>query len=51
MAASCNTASLVGVFLIYNVLAFLTQPLSGLCADRLREPHWMLLGAVVLLTV
>lgn len=51
MAASCSTASLVGVFLLYNVLAFLTQPLSGLCADRLREPHWMLLGSVMLLTL
>lgn len=51
MAASCSTASLVGVFLLYNVLAFLTQPLSGLCADRLREPHWMLLVAVMLLTL
>lgn len=51
MAASCSTASLVGVFLLYNVLAFLTQPLSGLCVDRLREPHWMLLGSVMLLTL
>ena len=51
MAASCSTASLVGVFLLYNVLAFLTQPLTGLCADRLRESHWMLLGSVLLLTL
>ena len=51
MAASCSAASLVGVFILYNVLAFLTQPLTGLCADRLREPHWMLLVAVVLLTL
>ena len=33
------------------MLAFLTQPLSGLCADRLRESHWMLLVAVMLLTL
>ena len=51
MAASSSMASLVGVFLLYNVLAFLTQPLSGLCADRLREPHWMLLESVMLLTL
>lgn len=37
--------------MLYNVLAFLTQPLTGLCADRLREPHWMLLCAVLLLTL
>ena len=51
MAASYSTASLVGVFLLYNVLAFLSQPLTGLCADRLHEPHWMLLGSVLLLTL
>lgn len=51
MVATCSAASLVGVFILYNVLAFLTQPLTGLCADRLREPHWMLLVAVVLLTL
>lgn len=51
MAASCSATSFVGVFVLYNVLAFLTQPLTGLCADRLREPHWMLLSAVVLLTL
>lgn len=42
---------LVGVFMTYNVLAFLTQPLSGLCADRLRQRHWLLLVSVVLLAV
>ena len=40
---------LTGIFVVYNVLAFLTQPLTGLLADRMRERHWMLLAAVVLL--
>lgn len=39
------------MFLLYNVLAFLTQPLTGLYADRMRRPHWMLLAAVALLTL
>jgi predicted MFS family arabinose efflux permease len=42
---------LTGIFVVYNVLAFLTQPLTGLLADRMRERHWMLLAAVVLLLV
>ena len=37
------------VFLYYNVLAFLTQPFSGLLADALPHPHWQLLASVVLL--
>ena len=40
---------LTGIFVVYNILAFLTQPLTGLLADRMRERHWMLLAAVVLL--
>ena len=40
---------LTGIFVVYNILAFLTQPLTGLLADRMRDRHWMLLAAVVLL--
>lgn len=40
---------LAGIFVVYNVLAFLTQPLTGLLADRMHDRHWMLLAAVVLL--
>lgn len=42
---------LTGIFVVYNVLAFLTQPLTGLLADHMRERHWMLLAAVVMLLV
>ena len=41
----------ISVFIIYNVLAFLTQPLTGLWADRIRDKHWMLLLSVVLLAL
>ena len=41
----------ISVFIIYNVLAFLTQPLTGLWADRMRDKHWMLLLSVVLLAL
>jgi hypothetical protein len=37
------------VFLTYNILAFMTQPLTGWMADRTKHRHWLLLAAVVLL--
>ncbi|MBQ9640420.1 MAG: hypothetical protein IJV06_02495 [Bacteroidaceae bacterium] len=40
---------LLGVFLTYNLLAFLTQPLTGLWADRVGQKHRLLLLANVLL--
>ena len=43
------TTPIVGIFLTYNVLAFLTQPLTGLMADRLSRRNVMLVGAVVML--
>ena len=47
---SSSALHLVGIFLTYNILAFLTQPLTGLCADRMERRHWMLLASVLLLT-
>lgn len=41
----------LGVFITYNVLAFLTQPLTGAIADRVKHGHWLLLIAVVLLAL
>lgn len=51
MAGDGEASGLVGVFIAYNMLAFLTQPLTGLLADRLRQPHWLLLLSVLLLSV
>ena len=42
---------IVGVFLTYNVLAFVSQPLSGWCIDRIHRRHRVLLLAVVLLAM
>ncbi|MBQ3629631.1 MAG: MFS transporter [Prevotella sp.] len=36
-------------FLTYNVLAFLTQPLTGMLADRLRHTHLLLIASVAML--
>lgn len=51
IASSLSVSHLVGIFLTYNILAFLTQPLTGLWADSTEHRHWMLLASVLLLTM
>lgn len=48
---TADCAEMVLTYVVYNVLAFLTQPLTGWWADRMKQKHWMLLGAVLLLTL
>ena len=40
---------LLKYFVVYNVLAFLTQPLTGMLADRVKQRHWILLSSIILL--
>ena len=42
---------ILGAILTYNVLAFMSQPLTGLMADRMTQRHWLLLSSALLLTV
>lgn len=42
---------LIRYFIAYNVLAFLTQPLTGMMADGIRQRHWLLLASVILLVL
>lgn len=51
MASSLPEASLVSIFVTYNVLAFLTQPLTGALADHVERKHWLLLASVLMLTM
>jgi len=51
IASSFSVSHLVGIFLTYNILAFLTQPMTGLLADRMERKHWMLFASVLLLTM
>ena len=51
MADTFSTARLVAVFMTYNVLAFLSQPLTGWLADRLRCRHLLLFVAVAALSL
>lgn len=41
----------LGAILTYNVLAFMSQPLTGLIADRMVHRHWLLLSSALLLTI
>ncbi len=40
----------VSVVVTYNVTAFLTQPITGIVADRARRPHLLQFGALSLLS-
>ena len=51
LAGGAGLMGLLGVFMTYNVLAFLTQPLTGMLADRVQRRHWLLLASVGLLSV
>ncbi|MBR6371414.1 MAG: hypothetical protein IKS24_10155 [Bacteroidaceae bacterium] len=47
--ATAGVSELLKYFVVYNVLAFLTQPLTGMLADRAKRRHWILLGSIILL--
>lgn len=51
MNASFEMLHFFGFFVIYNVLAFLTQPLTGWWADHMEHRHWLLLLSVVFLAL
>ena len=41
----------MGAVLTYNVLAFMSQPLTGMMADRMTARHWLLITSSLLLTL
>ena len=51
MVSSESMALMTGVFLTYDILAFMTQPLTGMCADSSRLRPWLLPIAAALLTL
>ena len=51
MAKSSGQYDWLGVVLTYNILAFMTQPFTGMLADKVRHRHWVLLISVVLLAL
>ena len=51
LSPAADVSRLFGIFLTYNVLAFMTQPFTGIWADRSRHRYRLLLAAIVLLAV
>ena len=49
LASNCG-ANILSVFIIYNVLAFLTQPLTGFMADKIKRQKTVLLSSAILLS-
>ena len=47
--ATTGIQDLLKYFVVYNVLAFLTQPPTGMLADRVKQRHWILLSSIILL--
>ena len=47
--ATTGIQDLLRYFVVYNVLAFLTQPFTGVLADRAKQRHWILLSSIILL--
>ena len=43
--------SIIIALIVYNVTAFLTQPFTGILADRLHHRHWLLLTSCLLLSL
>ena len=51
LSPAADVSRLFGIFLTYNVLAFMTQPFTGIWADRSSHRYRLLLAAIVLLAV
>lgn len=49
MSPLIETGDVVGLFIVYNVLAFVTQIITGHLADISRQKHWMLIISLLLL--
>ena len=48
---ACGDRVGMGAILVYNVLAFMSQPLTGLLADYIKARHWLLIVSTLLLTL
>ena len=49
MVPYMNVTQVVGIFLAYNVLAFMTQPFTGVSADKCHRQYLLLLFALIFL--
>ncbi len=51
MVKSVSVDSVIAVFLTYNILAFMSQPFTGIVADKVRKMHWLLIAALCFLVL
>ena len=51
MSSLTDYSVIFNALIIYNVLAFLTQPFTGLMADKMPHRHWLLLTSNLILTL
>lgn len=48
---TASVSFLLPVFITYNIMAFLTQPVTGAIADRISHVHWLLLLSATALSM
>ena len=51
MTGTATTTDMLAFFLTYNILAFMTQPFTGLLVDKMERRHWVLLVSMSLLSI
>ena len=49
LATAAGYDNIVHALITYNILAFLTQPITGMLADRMPHRYWLLMASNVLL--
>ena len=49
MASSFRMNNILAVFLTYNIIAFMSQPFTGILVDKYKKIHWILISAIAFL--
>lgn len=49
MSKTLFMSNVFSVFMTYNVLAFMSQPFTGILVDKMKRMHWILIGAILFL--
>ena len=40
-SGGANNDNIISIFMTYNILAFATQPFTGIIADKIGKKHWL----------
>ena len=49
MSKTLFMSNVFSVFMTYNVLAFMSQPFTGILVDKMKRMHWILIWAILFL--